>query len=496
MNEEHEDFYSVAPKNLPDRIAQAKKDAMLRKTISKLRCYNPGYVFPVDNLSDEDDVSGRSIKKYNGTGKIYKNINFEKAALSGSKFIQTSFIGSSFRSAALHFSDFSQAKFLKDIASSTATYIEDASFIGARLISAKMDSVVATGADFALCNLTNAHISDSNFSESTFEGAIFNGALIENMSLEKLNLDYAEFDGAQFSNVSVSLMQIATCFGLNKSIKNGSLKIRKSKEGPTPFFNTEEFDDIIDDLISYYKFTDDYFALCNLLLFYKKDRYSFEKKLMEGLTKAAHEKDLRTVKYLCKLISKTDDYNNLRAKNALFNKIRNIVHEESDSNLLHEFYIHEGQLRSMLSVSDSENHPSGEVSFVMTSGIQKNSILAASQLVSALSQILYDEDAQVQKITLTKNSPISIIFQLFSENIVDVLSTFAAVITLIKEGKKIPFLSKTSRGPRKESISKINKTVSEYSISITEENIVVNGGEELHYKCIKKIQHKMESWQY
>lgn len=477
-----------------DNIIEMKKNSKLKESIDKIKKFCPSYVFPNERIDANKSLIAFSIKNFNGDGRIFRNVNFNKSALSSSSFRGAKFYACSFQSAALHFSDFSNAKFLKDEDSGIPTTMEEVAFVGTRLINVEMKNLVGTGSDFSLSNLSGAHLIGSEFKDSTFEGAIFDGAQIESMSFEDLNLDYADFNNAQFKDVTVSLMQISTCFGLLKYlVSETGLNVVKDKNGnETELFTKSELYEIIDELLIYYELTGDYFSLCNLLIYYKKDHFKFQKAIIEGLNRAGHERNIRTIKYLSKLISiiYKKDY---IAKNKIYQQISKIVNSEADPKLMHEFKIHEGELRATLLPPPSK--PVGEIDFILQSKDEENVIKVAIEFIEQLNSLikLRRPEAEINTIKITKNSPVNIIVSFISDNhqiLINILTFTASIITILDMGKKLWNQNRKLALCSSEETSpehKIDLLVQKEEIRITEGNVTFKGHPDLYSQYSKEI---------
>ena len=247
------------------------------------------------------------------------------------------------------------------------------------------------------------------------------------------------------------------------------------------------------DLLVYYELIGDYFSLCNLLAYYKKDLYKFERAIIEGLNKAGHEKNIRAIKYLSKLISGVYKKNHT-AKNKIFYKIKSIVSSECDPKLLHEFKIHEGELRATLLKSD--DILTGEIDFILSSRNTKNEIYHAVEFAGLLNSLIQERcnAVELNALKISKNSPITIVFSFISEHhtlLTELLAFVASTITILEMGKKLwikaqeePLLANRETLPPEQ---KMDIFIEEKEIKITKGNVYFEGKKELYKEYKKQI---------
>lgn len=284
------------------------------------------------------DVAMTHSKFYNCT---IKNIDFSKAAVTGSLFEKCEFIDCNFDEADFEFCDFRSCKI-------STKEIKNCSFNNSNCIETTFSNI-----HFDSCTLTgtyfdHAHITNVDITFSTLEGACFSKCIFKDLDWRYLNLEYVEFIEPHMDNVVLPFSQIPYMFGVLQYLVQTTETVTISNDTSTISVD-EYFNYGIPFLLKRYEEDRICFPMSNIYLFGRDTDYNraFEY-LSEEVSTLSMRRDFRGIKFCCKLISMSQRFSK-RHLNQIYKNITNVdISIDPNSAEMKSFTRNIGEIRSIL----------------------------------------------------------------------------------------------------------------------------------------------------
>lgn len=164
---------------------------------------------------------------------------------------------------------------------------------------------------FSATTISQARLLHTTFQDvlwefCTLQDNIFDHVSLKNVSLIGCNIEYSHFKNVRFENVKLPLHQLPYAFGLLDYLKFYPDEIQIGSTGHQTI-NTEEYIDLLPNILSYYLDMNEYFPAINIALFLEK--YSEADELIDiGIKYYITLNDFRKIKGMCKLIADNPFY--------------------------------------------------------------------------------------------------------------------------------------------------------------------------------------------
>lgn len=350
------------------------KNAGLDNVIKKI---NSSLTYNKNNYTNEN------LRYLEVNGSSFLDNDFTKAAGTGSKFINCNFYGSKFIAADMEFVDFSNSKFLmfqeidtnntenalidNSKQSNALTIIGGSGFNSCIMRNTLLNNVLVEGSSFAMSDFSNSVIKNSTFIHSTMEDSTFIDATIINTDMSQANIDFIDFiDIKRVDKLKLNINQVPYIFGLKISdIKDGNIELVNDQNEKVSYSN---FIDLLSSLICLYNADKKYFPIANLYFIFE-DYKKLNDIFHQGFKNAISSYNLRELKYFCKLLSicakKENSFFTRSKLKAFYNSIIYFLNDLGDKNLLQQYSLFDGQIRSYLLDSNIDD----EITFEINSKI-------------------------------------------------------------------------------------------------------------------------------
>lgn len=369
------------------------------------------------------DYSDYSMKRTSSTGCTFCDSKFHTVAATGSRWKDVVFQNCSFDYSNFQFCNFSGSKFYSVLPRHDkndellSTRISGCAFFGAYFSKTIFADIDIKGSSFVQCNFTGATISNSLINTSTFEGAIFESAFLKNIAFRTINLDYSDFTGASFENVRIPLMQLCYVFGgVSAALDERGLCVdtEDSERFPDGRLSKDELQRLLPSLKRYYKHKAEFFPLANIYIA-NGEIDKFQSTIGFGIRLAITNRDMRELKYLCKLVYLSEVFSSKKLR-YLSDLIIALVEESSDKRMRFDYMIHKGEIQSFLNSCGSQ--PCGIVRFKVVPKIKDCDLKALNTMLLILTDALeiLQYDVRWSLIEAVKHSPINAAIEFVSSS--------------------------------------------------------------------------------
>lgn len=236
----------------------------------------------------------------------FNNCTFTSTGLSGTHFLSCHLEDFEINDSNMQFCDFSQNCILTGITKTASIYSSNLSqsmFHDSKLQNINFRSTTISQARFIKMSFQNVI-----WESCTLQDNIFDDVNMENISMVGCNLEYSDFKNVKLKKVKLPLHQIPYAFGLLKCLKDypNEILIDSVSSEHEPI-KSEEYIQLLPDLLSYYIEMNEYFPAINIALFYE-DYNQANKLIDEGIQYYILANDFRKIKGMCKLIADNPFY--------------------------------------------------------------------------------------------------------------------------------------------------------------------------------------------
>ena len=336
----------------------------------------------------------------------FKNTSFKNSGFTGSYFINCNFYNCKFDFAIFDNCYFDNCHFENSI----LRKILSSSFCGSIF-----KGVTFSLCDFDACSLTSINCYNTKFNKCTINNIIWENSKIhncvfDNVIIQNTNIEYVYFYDNTLINTSIPFASIPFAFKCLDYIFETIDDIRIGSKVSENGISKEEYIALIPDLITFYKYTNNFFPLANLYASTGKMNHSFEviKKSVSFLVKL-HE--YRTLKYISVLMTIYDF--SIVQKNEIYKLIKSELYIQSLSNedklLNADVYLFE--IRNNL-LNDTTK---GYVTFEFYTNIESNDTTKLSFFIEKIEHILNVYNNKITHyIEYRHNSPYQFLLSIFS----------------------------------------------------------------------------------
>ena len=336
----------------------------------------------------------------------FKNTSFKNSGFTGSYFINCCFHDCNFDFAILDNCYFDNCNFDNN----SLHKILSTSFCGSVL----KHSTFAL-CDFESCSLTSITCYDTKLGNCTFNNIIWENAKIyncvfDNVLIKNTNIEYVYFYANTLINTTLPFASIPFSFKCLDYIFETSDDVRIDSKIKGNGISKEEYISLVPRLISFYKYTNNFFPLANLYAATGNLNFSYEtiKRSISFLVKL-HE--YRTLKYISLMMTMYDF--SIAQKNEIYKLIKSELYVQSVSNedklLNADVYLFE--IRNNL-LNDTTK---GYVTFEFYTNIETAESTKLSFFIEKIEQLFYFfKNKTTHYIEYRHNSPYQFLLSVFS----------------------------------------------------------------------------------
>ena len=369
-----------------------------------------------NNVNITKDFTSQNQRRSYFFECVFEKSIFKHTGFTGSYFIKCKFENCDLDFAVLDNCYFYDCEFYFD----EFKTILAASFCNSALILSSF-----TNCTLQACSLTGINCEKSNFENCILDDIIWENAKIidcnfNKVKLQNLNIEYVYFDNNHLVDTNLPFASIPFSFKcINYLIKTTDI-VKIDSETSENGINKEEYFELLPSLICFYKNTNNYFPLANILASTGKINDAFEviKNSIPFLVKL-HE--YRTIKYISELM-KYKDFS-LSQKNEIYQIITSTIFKQQ---LFKEDYF----LKADLYLFEIRNNLLNEimnprVSFEIYTNIEYKSYDKLQLLLDKIEYILnYYRNTETHYIEYRHNSPFQLLINIISspETLVEIIS--------------------------------------------------------------------------
>jgi len=350
------------------------------------------------------DYSFLSLKRSRLIECLCYNANFNATALTGSNFENTEFKNCSFLNATLDFCLFHNCV----LSSNNPEYaINNANLGNSNLVGCILNNISIKKSTASNTLFEDSMFIECSFDYSSFENCIFRNCRFKNMEFRNLNLEFVEFINSDFDNILFPFAQIPYTFGLLTCIQDHPHRISISSKSNDKRISSEEYFELLPEIIPYYLFEQEYFPAANIYILFQEYEKAFET-IIKGIRKACFEKNFRMLKYLCKL-SITSGWCDRKKILQLYYIINNINNFEPLTDFeRHNYYMQLGDFRKILLFG---NNLMPTIHFHLQTNIFPHEAEKVATLIDGINKIIDSADNKniISTIELHHESPYSFV---------------------------------------------------------------------------------------
>lgn len=251
------------------------------------------------------NFSGENLRRSYYVNSEIRNADLTNVGLSGSIFISTNFYDCVINNTKLDFCEFDNCNFINSI-NNNFFYLN---LVESVVCNSKFENLDMHAANFTNAIFENVLFKDCKWKSLCLEGTVFKNTTLDNIVLEKLNFEFSYFDNIKMNNVRLPFPTIPYIFnGLQYLMHtNDTIKI-SSASSKSGSISVQEYLNNIDDLITFYTKTQNYFPLANILIAQEKYDQAYSAILFGIKFSMMHIRNFRLVYYYCKLLQLTKHF--------------------------------------------------------------------------------------------------------------------------------------------------------------------------------------------
>jgi len=248
------------------------------------------------------NYSYASLKRTHLTECIFKTANFTGAAITGSKFIKTTFDDCTIEGANLQCCDFVEVAFHNG---EKGNKFENSTFSESTFYNCTFKNIYFYKSTIYNSLFYNCKFENCTIRTTTLEGTKFHQCRFYEVDLSNLNIDYTIFLEPTMNNVTLPFYQVAYIInGMSYLFNTNDEVWLASEKSELKKIDLIEYKTLRKDLMAYYLGMNEYFPLANLYLSKNKVSAAFAC-VKEGIFRALRINDFRLIKHYCRLLTST-----------------------------------------------------------------------------------------------------------------------------------------------------------------------------------------------
>ena len=367
-----------------------------------------------------DVTISRNFEKQNQRRSYFLNCVFDDASFINSGFTGSYFVNCVFKNCSLDFAIFDNCYF-----NNCKIYSDEIAILKAvSFCNTIFDNSEFRNCYFLSSSLTNINCKNVDFLNCTLDNIIWEGAKLINVGLENVqltgtNLEFVFFENVRFINTNLPFASIPFAFKCLEHLMHSEYNVRVRSITNEDGINKKAYLDLIPQLIIFYRHTNNYFPLANLLIAIGKTDEAFEE-IKKGISFLVKIHEYRTLKYFSILMRINNFSSNQKAE--AFELINSELNKQfmSSTNIYNaNIYLYE--IRDNL-LNDREQP---YVTFEIYSNIQDNSENKLNLFLNSIETLIsFLSPEEKYYIEFRHNSPYQFLITFFSstQNIVQLIS--------------------------------------------------------------------------
>lgn len=372
------------------------------------------YVFRKDSVRTYSGVDFDS--ETNWASKNMRRIHFSDCVFANVDFQSTGFTGSIFYNCSFQLN-----------CNLCSTIFDECLFINCEFFGVNFQSTSFCRSEFhnseienchmIKCFLTESEIYNTLIKKTIFDDIIWESAILKNshfvdVKLLNLNMEFVYIDGTSFENTAIPFASVPFIFGGLKYMIDNKNKIQIKTINPNyplGWLSGEEYEELLPDLIVFYRESLNYFPLCNILFSLNiiEDGINC---LIEGLKFWYNCKNYKMMFYLCDLANL---YNfNIDHRKRIFSQIEELNSQLQLSDnawLMNRWNIYLNKIRKTL--LNSENMP--HISLSMSTLIRNDSYSDLCAFMKTFEENFLSTSFYFS-VEIRHNSPFDLLYTIFS----------------------------------------------------------------------------------
>lgn len=398
----------------------------LAKNMKRQGFYRENQFAIFENETISSNFSGQNLRR-----SYYKKSKIEKANLtdvgfSGSVFISTDFNDCIINNTKLDFCEFDDCAF-KAIENKATMYLN---FNSSTLCNSTFDNLNLQAANFTNAIFENTSFKDCEWNALCLEGAVLKNTFLDNVKLKNLNFEFSCFDNIKLNNVRLPFPTIPYIFnGLTYLMNTQDSVVISSAASENGYISIDEYLNYINDLITFYTKTQNYFPLANIFIAQNKYDQAYAAILSGIKFTMVYLRNFRLVHYYCKLLHFTKHFTPTQ-RAYVYNMI---VEFSALDNWRPIDYYNFSQYINKIRNTLLNDHSGNFLALTLNTNIlstEYNKISCLYQIIEESLNIVEKETGSkiVHYIEIRHNSPYEFFVKAFSEP--DVLSLFLDVVKI------------------------------------------------------------------
>lgn len=247
---------------------------------------------------DSENFNGCSLKRTSLMNSEIKNSSFFQCAFTGSRFNTTTFKSCKIQYVNFQFSTFIRCDFFDF---SKRTTLLGNNYDHCYFYKVNFYKVNFKGCSMSCSYFFECTFTDCTFRATTFECAQFQECKFLNVNMAELNIEYSQFMNCILNNIIFPYTQLPYIIGFSEFDYNANIKIAADDM----ILSFDEYQSGFEDLIEYYKFSNENFPIANIFLFKKNTATAFDI-LKRELSECLSKSDYRVAKHICRLSTFND----------------------------------------------------------------------------------------------------------------------------------------------------------------------------------------------
>lgn len=334
----------------------------------------------------------------------FNNASFKNCGLTGSYFVNCTF-----KNCNMDFAIFDNCIFVNCI----IEFNEQTEVMAASFCDSIFSNSTIKYCYFHSCSLTRIDVHGTSFNDCymddiIWEGSKFVDCSFNNIILENLNMEFVYIDNVTFNNTILPFASLPFAFKGIEYVINTTDDIKISSMIKSEGLSREEYVNLLPQFVNFYKYTNNYFPLANILIARNEMEQAFEviKKAVFFLTKI-HE--YRTLKYFS-ILMRISDFTD-RQKIEIYRLINNEFNKISDNQSSYATkYLYE--IRDNL----LNNRDDAYVTFEIDTNITSDNIINLNNFINKL-ELLFRNLSLSEKhyIEFRHNSPYQFFITAFAD---------------------------------------------------------------------------------
>lgn len=450
---ETEDFFYV------DDGKIAKLAENLTEHMNNKLYFNPTPLKVNKGTVINGDYSTKNLRQSFFYDCKFKDADYKDASLAGSLFNNTHFDEGDYLNTNLQSCDFRNCNFENIITGLNYTRFSKSIFIGTNFHNCKFKGVLMNDVIFTDCKFI-----DCQWIPIAVENTIFKNTLLRNVKLKSMNLEFSTFDNIKLDRVTLPFPTIPYIFNGLNYLKNTSDIVRITSAKAKNGISVDEYFENLDDLEKFYKFTNNYFPLTNILICKGMYKEAFAS-VINGINLSIELRRFRMLRNYCRQLNYIENIS-IHDRQSLYRHILNKVYDMHFQDFEYENlnnYLPE--IRQLL-LDDMKGQ---KLEIYLLTNISNEETDKLSFLIGIIEHLLTPNCNY--SIELRHNSPWEIFIRLFTDpnNISNIISFISLVFSAIQTKIMIDQHLESKQTKNLES-----KQIEEYQKLLREKNIIIN----------------------